>query len=156
MPSLTHDLSYEECDAWRVALSLDWEVLLSKAGVGTNKDTLKNRWRNYDKSRRGESLPDRAVQLGKSVREQVLDALMAAEAKRPTRIGAAIMKLEEWARVGAVLVQDPELFLEQLEKLSEMARIVEESAANKRKAAELEAAMSAFRSPTPEPKKPRK
>lgn len=141
MPSWAHDLSYEECDAWRSALGLDWDVLLRKSDVKSHKDVIKARWLD------GAAPKDRA---------KIRATLEEHEKKRRTPIGAAILGLEEWFRIGEALAQEPEVFLEQLERLKPLAEAAANAAAAKRRARETEAAMAVLRFSTPEPKKPRK
>lgn len=159
MPTWAHDLSYEECDAWRAALRLDWEPLLVKAGLGTNKDTIKNRWKNYDRKRSGEELDEKAVVLGRDARERIRQVLEAAESRKPTEVGATIVGLEEWNRLGALIARRPRVFLDQLGKLREISSLVEERIRVDEAVARADAKerdVLGQITPEPDPKKPRK
>jgi hypothetical protein len=141
MPGWAHDLSYEECDLWRAAQRVEWDVLLRKAGVKSHKDVIKSRWLD------GGAPRDRA---------KIRAVLEDYEKKVPTEIGATIIGLEEWFRLGEALAQDPKVFLEQLERLRDLAKAVTVAATARRKLREAETVMEVLRSPTPSPRKLRK
>lgn len=141
MPTWAHDLSYEEADAWRVALGMDWPELLRKADVKSHKDLIKSRWLD------GGAPRDRV---------KIRQYLEETERKKPTPIGAAIMGLEEWLKVGEVLAGEPAVFLDELARLRQISQAVGAKVEAMRAAAKADQAMAALRSPTPKPNKSRK
>jgi hypothetical protein len=142
MSRWAHDLTYDECDAWRGALRLEWDVLLKLAGVKSHKDTIKNRWN------KGEAPKDRA---------KIRATLEHVEQKKGTTpIGATILGLEDWLSIGESLAKKPEIFLKHLEQLREIARTIEKAVAVDKAKAESDAAMIALASITPAPSGKRK
>jgi len=125
-------------------LGLDWDRLRRDAKVGTDKDTIKNRWAS-DKSKR--------------VRASLRAALDRAEAKRAERstTGALIQMLEDWNEAGRVLSRKPELLSRELAKARLLAASVEQGETARRMLAEADAVQAAtLLSPTPAPTGKRK
>lgn len=142
MARWTHDLSYEECEAWMLDLGLDWDDLRRIAVVKSTQYVLKNRWG-----------------AAKRDRPKLRDALERAEVKRkePTATGAIVASMEEWNRVGETLAKQPELLAAELARVKQIAAGVEKAQAAKLMLAEAnETIANALGSVTPAPKKPRK
>lgn len=139
MPSPTHDLTLEECEAWMRDLGLDWKQLVKEAGIGASQQYIvKSRW--------GEN-PKQAA--------QVREALERLERKRKERTpsGETIFAIEEWNRIGLTFAQMPEILHAEIERLRPKANGVTTIVAARK---QIEEASSALGSTTPAPTKPRK
>lgn len=139
MPGPVHDFSYDECEAWMGELGVTWEKLIKAGAIGkTMRYNVKSRW--------GEN----TEQMG-----AIYDELMAAEMKRAehTDIGAQMLALEEWGRIGRMLYARPDRFKEEVARLRPIAEAARHAAELQRDA---ERAQSAFENLTAAPKKPRK
>lgn len=137
-----YDLSWDDSDAWIRDHDLGWKRFLKKAAVGTDKDTVKNRWN---------------VNLGQGTKDKIRATLEAMEAEKPTPTGRRIHGLEEWIAIGEVLSREPEIFEAQLallRRIAEPLRARQELA--KRKAeldAEIASHMPALATPTAKTRK---
>lgn len=142
MPRWTHELSYEECEAWRLDLKIDWDDLREEAHVKSTQYVLKNRW-------------DAAKRDRPKLREVLERAEMKRSARTPT--GAVVAAMEEWNRVGELLAKQPALLTAELARVKALAASVQKAETAKLQLAEAnESIASALGSVTPPPKKPRK
>lgn len=146
----THDLTYEQCEAWLRDLGLvldgkrlDWETFLRIAKIESTPAVLKGRWM------KGKAPFDRL---------KARDTLEQLESKKGrTRTGEIVSALEQWNRAGVVLAKKPELLATELARVKLLVDSVLKREAAQQLLAEADATeASAFGSSTPAPKKPRK
>lgn len=140
------DLSFEDCETWMRELGLvtednkpDWGKLVSDAGIGsTQQYVVKNRWGSND------------MQMAKIVK-----ALEERESKRkkPTATKERLAALEEWDRIGRVLVQMPEQLRAVVDEIRPRVEGVEKMIRSQQLADEGKALLA---SPFSEPRKSRK
>ncbi len=149
MQRVSHDLSYEECEAWMRDLKIlddgepDWNLLIKDAGIGGTPYNLKKRWNDGAAPKQREAI--------RALLEKV------EQKKGPTPTGALIRSLEDWNEAGRALARNPEEFARELERVKALAAIEIKRLAARQLLAEADRDEAAvLGSPTPTPKKSRK